>query len=347
MRIITLLIVLFISTHCYAETITLQEVEEFFANTQELYEPVDEEFNKELAQMRKDNPAIASRLTPMEAYYYPAVDIAKLWQRLGVTTRLQYVDSGEYIEEAKGYIFGYPSSHQEEHMLKYPATKLYEFNNIKVLRISGASIYGDYQYLLFRKEGDRWIYSDHIDIEDDKYGEPEITFLSDSLLIIKTLGSHGTGIISYWNLFYHLTKDEAKRLFSMRSEGERHGWGMLFDFEFRSTFNLYGNRLIGDYVIDVEINTNNYEPTIKPLHPVSPLFTAKRTIVLDWDGEKFDVNKAESDVSLEDIDNFFGGCKEYYSLFKNEFDQFEHGNNVQQEWYEKFLKEAEEILNES
>ena len=334
-----ILCMLFIANVSVAQ-VTIEQVEEFFANPEQYYEPPDEEFNKELVQMREDNPEIAGKLTPTEAYYYPAVDIAKLWQRLGVKTRLKYLDSGEYVEEAKGYIFGYPPASPEEHILRYPATKLYEFNNIKVLRVSSSSFYGDYQYLLFRKEGDRWIYYDHIDIEDDRYGEPEITFLSDSFLIIKTLGSYGTGIINYWNLFYHLTKDEAKRLFSMRSEGERHGWGMLFDYEFRATFNLYGNRLIGDYVIDVSANTHSYEPEITPLHSVFLLFTAKRTIVFDWDGEKLDTNKSESDVSLEDIDNLFGGCKEYYNIFKREFDQFEHGNNVQQEWYKKFMEQV-------
>ena len=80
---IVLALALLLSLPTFAGELTIKEAEEFFAQPQQLYEPPDEEFNKSMEQSVKEDPSLAEMLTPTKGYYYPAVNIYKIWGKLG------------------------------------------------------------------------------------------------------------------------------------------------------------------------------------------------------------------------------------------------------------------------
>jgi len=334
--LLPVLILFLFSSPVSAANLTLKEAEEFLANVEQLYEPPDEELNKQLEQDRKESPELAESLTPTEGYYYPAVDIYKLWQKAGIEPKPLRKDSNDFL-------FGYEVGMGEKWNLGYPATKLYSKADFKVLRVSSSSlaVSGDYQFLFFKKKDDKWVYFDYTYALWEKYTEPEITFLDDTLFYINELGCSGSGLVDFINTFYAISDGKVELLLYCPDKGHLVGWGLMFDREYESKMDYSDKVLTIDYTINIDANTNTYEPKEGKRYCEFPLFTTNRKVVFNWDGRNLSVDKEKSQLTIDDLENIFGGGeKEYYAMFQPEFDKAKNGTTEQKEWYQLFMEQV-------
>ncbi len=159
-----------------------------------------------------------------EKFYYPAVNIYPLWQKAGITPE-------SAREGSERYLFGY--DHKDEFYLKYPATKLFQEKDYKVMRINSSSSAGpgglDYQYLFFRRKDDQWIYFDNVMAPDEKYSAPELVFLDNSLFYLSRLAGAGTGVARWDYRFFNIKGYQVNELGSFLKRAHVSGWGMIFD----------------------------------------------------------------------------------------------------------------------
>jgi len=328
---------------------TFEEVKKFFTDAKQFYEPPDEKLNKELAETVKASPELAKELSPTEGYYYPAVKISDLWKRLGIKRSLRYLDTGKY-RKTSGYLFGSEASKQSECLLRYPEVKLFEFSGLKVLQVS-ESMYCDYQLFLFKKDKDgRWLYFDHIDASDERYGDPKLKMLSNELLSLTVLSSRGTGILSYQTLVFDISGNKIEQVLGLPGEGERHGWGVLYDCEYKSEFVYSGNTLTGNYKISIFPGASQgifiqYDAILNALNVEVPFFTVNRKIIFKRDGSKLRLDNKESTITVDDLDILLSEAyKDFYRMFKVEFDGLQQGDKVQKEWYKYFKLAVDDKL---
>jgi hypothetical protein len=204
-------------------------------------------------------------------------------------------------------------------------------------------MYCDYQLFLFKKDQDgRWVYFDHIDATDERYGDPKLKPLSDGLLGFTVLSSRGTGLLSYQTLVFDISGQQIKQVLGLSAEGERHGWGVLYDCEYKSTLDYAGDTLTGNYTISVFPGASQSSfikdaAILKALDEKVPLFTIDRKIVFEWDGNAFKLDKVNSTLATNDLDILlFEAYKELYRMFKVEFDGLQQGNTAQKEWFKHF-----------
>lgn len=302
------------------EKLTLKDALEFFSNTGKLHH--EEHGN-----------------------YYPGVDMMKLWQRVGIVPKPQTKDFNEYL-------FHHKIGKDQTCNLYYPKVELSSKVDLNILRITG-SIPWDYQYLLFKKVDDEWVYFDHIDLFTQKYQEPGLAYWDEdnNVFSINALAQSGTGLYYYRERFYAIIEGKLKELLVISREGAVNGWGMVFDRKFEPRFNMEKfakeNILEIRYIVEVSANTYYYESEIDDIPDEFPLFTTEREVVLNWDGQKFKLNEELTDLTLEDTDNLYlGGYVEYYAMFGQEFDQLKQGDKKEQEWYDIFIKKHEEQMAE-
>jgi hypothetical protein len=313
MNILALLCLMFLASPAYASQMTFEEVKSYLTSTVQLHKPENKSINS-------------------EAYDYPAVNIISLWQNLGIPIKPLRGDDD--------YLFDCEPS-QKECFLPYPKADVLEHGNIKIIRIS-KSIPWDYQYLFFNREGDRYLYFDHLEYNMQKYEEPKLVFLEDDLFYINILNSSGTNTISYVTMVAQITDKKIKELLWYPSLHERSSWGMCFD----ETINLKQRYAKGvltlDYDIRVMMNENNYDSKVKGKLPTSPVIHAKKRIVLIRKPEGFVLDKEKSNASLEEIMKLdWGGYSDYYEAFRNEFDALGKRNSKTKEWLQFFMLDLE------
>jgi hypothetical protein len=291
-----------------------------------------------MEELVKKDPSSADIYTPTEGYYYPAVDIYQLWQQAGIEPEVLTRNTEEFL-------FGYKPGGPEKFNLRYPEAKIYSSDQLKILRIGSSSgaVTADYQFLVFKKKKDKWVYLDYVYALWENYQEPILAFLEDDLFYIRQLGGSGTGISEYDNIFYTVDQDKVIRLLVLPSEGHVSGWGMLFNRGYSSKMNYSQGVLTLDYTIDVDANTNYYEPKHFKKYKEFPLFKVKRKVVFRKDGNNLKINPKRSQLSKEDLDNlFYGGYNEYYVIFRKEFDKLKEGDAKEKEWYKIFIATVNE-----
>ncbi|MFH1578435.1 MAG: hypothetical protein ABIC18_05130 [Candidatus Omnitrophota bacterium] len=332
-----ILILLLLSSPISAAELTLKEAEDFLANVEQLYEPPDEELNRLSEQAVKESPELAELLTPSEGYYYPAVDIYRLWKKAGIKPKPLWDDSHEFL-------FGYRVGTEKKWNIPNPEAKLYSNGDFKVLRINSSLAFSrDYQFLFFKKRKDEWAYFDYTYALFENYTVPEVTFLDDELFYINELGASGTNLVGFINTLYAISDDKVEPLLYCPNEGYLSGWGRMFNLKYESNMDYSDKVLTLNYTIDVDADTYTYEPKEGEGKGEFPLFTANRKVVFNWDGADLSLDKEGSQFSMDELENIFGGGqKEYYAMFQAEFDAAKDGNAEQKEWYGLFMK----VINE-
>lgn len=289
-----------------AQDITLQDVKDFLSDKQDIYVEADKTT-------------------------YQGVDIYKLWERAGIKPYALY-GSDEYL-------YAYKMGSGNTCYLYYPSVEEHSKGHVKALRVTG-SIPWDYQYYFFRKDNDRWIYFDHMDINGQKYEEPELVFLNDSLLYFKVLAASGTS--NYENIYdiYSIQDDVLKSLCHIPADGWHQGWGSLMGRKFKSRLKYSQNKLSVSYVIDVYA----YDEDVDYKTGGHPLFRVKRKVLLNWDGKELSFDKEKSQITKQNLENLFNGRQtEYYAMFKPDFDNLQYKNKKKRDWYGRFI---ERIANE-
>jgi hypothetical protein len=300
----------------YSEELTLENVEQFFAYPEE----------------------IEGRLSSGENYLSPAVDIYVLWQMAGITPE-------PLSERKKNYLFEYPIGEQGSWYLKYPETKLYTSENLRGLRIGSLSrvVTSDYQFLFFRKKGSDWVYFDNVSSVYQKYVAPEIFLTETGLFYTVDLAASGTGALLYNYNFFTINNYRVEKLFSLPQKGHVSGWGMIFDRSFSSDISFKDNVLSIEYTVTVSMgDIYNYEQGIEN-DEEQELFVAKRAAFFNYDGTSLTFDDMRSQINPEDLEKLFTAGEEgVYFIFKDDFDNIEHGGDDEKRWLESFKKRIDQ-----
>ena len=317
---------IFLCSSVFSYEITFEEVVDYIGeNTFNFYEPPNEEMNKWIIETYDDDLwALPEGIEPNhDGYEYAALDIKRFCEDFDLDLE-NMIDCWE-----KGDVCIIPD----------PQTKVYRGDDYRVLRIGDPAEWS--LLYLFFKENYRgeWIYFDKKEFRMQKYEEPELVFLDDGFFYIIALTSSGTGILSYDYVVYKEYEGELAEVLRIPEQERLSGWGLSIEREIFSDFQFYSNTVIVDY----NIKLTAVENTVKA-YGFYPLFWAERRAVFNWDGREFKHNPDESNVTLEDLDNFYGGGdKEYYEMFRKEFDQIGPNLEMIMDWKEMLL---DQINNE-
>jgi hypothetical protein len=309
-----LIMILIVTTTipAYASQVSFKDVKTYLEKTVQLHEPEDKSINS-------------------AAYDYPAINIVPLWQKLGV-------QFAPLKDKDDTYVFGCKPG-QAECFLSYPQVDTIEHGDIKIIRITKSTPW-DYQYLFFRRNGNEFLYFDHLEYDMQKYEEPDLVFLENDLLALKILSGTGTDTISYTTELIQITKDGAKKPLSFITRHERQGWGLCFDETVNSNYKYSKGILSINFDVTVKMNDNNYESKMKSKLSEQPIIHDKKRVVMVRKPEGFVLDKANSSTTIEDMEKLhWGGYSEFYEAFKNEFDALEKSNPKVREWFEFFKQE--------
>ncbi|MFA6636916.1 MAG: hypothetical protein WCV56_07455 [Candidatus Omnitrophota bacterium] len=290
----------------FVSGLTLEETLEFFSNTEPMYNEITGED-------------------------HPGVDICIFWKKAGIKPTPAYPGVAEYL-------FRYDLAEDKEKILFHPEIVIEDEGEIRILRV-GALLQSDYQFLLFKREGDDWFLFDHIDLYSQKYKEPEIRFLDDGLFYIDQLEMSGTGVSLTLRVFYVIDGGKARICLKVPLEGWVDGWGMMFSRNFEADIQFYENKLFFDYVMEISGNTYFYAPAHGDTPEQFPLFSFKRRAIFDWDGSAFQIAETDPVFKWDEIDRlFYWDEKPFYEEFKDGFDSLQNGDASQKEWYEIFME---------
>ncbi|MBF0619646.1 MAG: hypothetical protein HQL19_05710 [Candidatus Omnitrophica bacterium] len=306
------------------KSVSWLEVEKFFSDT-------DPYFVKSVSKGSED-------------YYAPGVRIGKLWAKLGVKPKFVEAHSGGGFKDASGntYMFGCSAASPSNCVLTFPTMLEIDGGGFKALRVStSGAVYSDYQYLLFRKDPMGWNYFAHIDVFDNKTGEPDFRFLPNGRILLKSLAGRGDGFVTQFIQVFEAERSGVKLLLAMPSDGERHGLGML-EYDFSSNVQQKGGQLALDYTLSF----SGTVPGLK-LRPGDekkiPFFSLKKKMAFrDTPTGLLFVEEA-SDMSKEDVFRIIAGSyAAAYKMFRAEFDRLEQAGQIQREWLHQFMKVVSE-----
>jgi hypothetical protein len=316
----SVLIVLAVALLFIPKTLTYLSVEKFFADTDAHYQSVDKNIFK-VPDLRHED------------YYYPGVDIGKLWKKMGVGKTLLLKDAHR-IALRDEYLFGCSYAAYSSCILPYPVVKEYELGDFKALRVSSQSMrFPDYQYLLFKDVRGTWGYFGHIDVFDNKKSEPVFKLLDNGLASVVSLAGSGDGYSTKFMQVYSLNGSVPKLLMAAPSEAVRQGLGLL-DFDVIASFDYADQVLVGNYKISFLAEQPMKFGQARSL----PLFTVARHMTLKWDGQSLSYDPAGSDITPTEIARIVSGSyARIYMMFKTDFDKLQKAEGVKKEWFMKFM----------
>jgi len=302
------------------KTVGYTDVEKFFSDTDAYYQRAEKGF------FRKDT---AKR----EDYYYPGVHIGKLWKKLGIggSFNLKEAHRTPLRDE---YLFGCGYGSYSSCVLPYPVVKEYQLGEYRAFRVSSSSQrFPDYQYLLFKDRGSSWTYFGHIDVFDNKKGEPVFKLLDNGLASVVSLAGMGEGYSTKFIQAYRLDGSYPKLLLTVPNEASRKGIGLL-DFEVASDFDYADGVLVATYRITFSAEQSSHTYGAKAM----PLFTAVRSLAFRWDGKElvFDGSRSNMDPG-EVVRIVSGNYARIYTMFRTEFDKLAKADGVKKQWFNDFL----------
>jgi hypothetical protein len=316
----SILIIIAVALLFIPKTVTYIDVEKFFSDTDAYYQRAEKSFFKKDEIRRED-------------YYYSGVHIGKLWKKLGIGGSFNVKDTHRSPLRDE-YLFGCGYTNYSGCILPYPVVKEYELGEYRALRVSSSSQrFPDYQYLLFKDHRDSWAYFGHIDVFDNKKGEPVFKLLDNGLASVVSLAGIGDGYSTKFIQAYRLDGTSPKLLLTVPNEASRKGLGLL-DFEVTSSFDYAQGVLVGNFRI-----TFSAEQTIKGRGSKSmPLFTVARSIVFHWDGKELVFDAARSNIDPAELARIVSGSyARVYAMFRADFDKLAKADGVKKQWYGDFL----------
>jgi hypothetical protein len=301
------------------KTISYIYIEKFFADTDPYYQS-------------KNGSAAHLSTGLREDYYYPGVQIGKLWKKLGIAKNLQGKDPRRVVLQEE-YLFGCSYADHAGCVLPFPVTKEYQSGDYKALRVSSASpMYPDYQYLFFKNINGADVYFAHIDIFDNKKSEPDFKFLDNGLVSISSLAGMGDGYSTKFMQIYRLDGKVVKLLLAVPLEASRKGLGLL-DFDVAGSFDYANNVLIANYRISFMAEASSVGKLVRQL----PLFTVARQMMFKWNREELVLDPGHSDIMPNDITRIIAGSYgKIYTIFSQEFNKLFKADGIKKAWFAEF-----------
>jgi hypothetical protein len=315
----SLLIIIAIALLFIPKTINYIDVEKFFSDTDAYYQHAEKGFFKKDEAKRED-------------YYYSGVHIGKLWKKLGIGRSFNMKEA-HHSPLRDEYLFGCGYGNYSGCILPYPVVKEYELGEYRALRVSSSSLrFPDYQYLLFKDHRGSWMYFGHIDVFDNKKGEPVFKLLDNGLASVVSLAGMGDGYSTKFIQVYRLDGTWPRLLLTIPNEASRKGLGLL-DFDVTSDFNYADGVLTSTYRI-----TFSAEQMIKGEVKALPLFTAVRYLTFHWDGKELIFDAERSNIDPSQVTRIVSGSyARVYSLFRTDFDKLAKAEGVKKQWFSDFL----------
>lgn len=308
------------------KTVTYIDVEKFFSDTDAYYQRAEKSFFKKDEAKRED-------------YYYSGVHIGKLWKKLGIGKSLNLKDMADRGPLRDEYLFGCGYGNYSGCVLPYPVIMDYELGEYRALRVSSSSRrFPDYQYLLFKDHQGVWSYFGHIDVFDNKKGEPVFRLLDNGLASVVSLAGMGDGYITKFIQAYRLDGMSPKLLLTIPNEASRKGLGLL-DFDLASDFDYANGVMTGTYRI-----TFFAEQAVKgAASKALPLFTAVRELVFHWDGQELVFDASRSSMAPAEVARIISGSyARVYTMFRQDFDKLAKADGVKKQWFSDFLSVVRE-----
>ena len=302
------------------KTILYTDVEKFFSDTDAYYQRAEKGLFKKDTSRRED-------------YYYPGVHIGKLWKKLGIGGSLNVKDARRSPLRDE-YLFGCGYGSYTSCVLPYPVIKEYQMGEYRAMRVSSSSQrFPDYQYLLFKDHRGAWTYFGHIDVFDNKKGEPIFRMLDNGLASVVSLAGMGDGYSTKFIQAYRLDGEYPKLLLTIPNEAYRKGLGLL-DFEVTSNFDYADGILVGTYRVTFSAEQAAQGHASRAM----PLFTAVRSLMFRWDGNElvFDASRSNMDPG-EVVRIVSGSYARIYTMFRTDFDKLAKADGVKKQWFNDFL----------
>ncbi len=302
------------------KTIAYTDVEKFFSDTDAYYQRAEKGFLKKEAAKRED-------------YYYPGVHIGKLWKKLGIGSSFNVKDA--YRSPLRDeYLFGCGYAGYSSCVLPYPVVKEYELGEYRALRVSSSSqLFPDYQYLFFKAHRDAWTYFGHVDVFDNKKGEPVFKLLDNGLASVVSLAGMGDGYSTKFIQAYRLDGTSPKLLLTVPNEASRKGLGLL-DFEVTSDFDYADGILVATYRVTFLAEQSSRGYAAKAM----PLFTAVRSLTFHWNGKDLVFDAARSNIDPGEVVRIVSGSyARIYTMFRADFDKLAKADGVKKQWFSDFL----------
>jgi hypothetical protein len=319
------LIVIAIALLFVPKKISYLDAEKFFAATDAYYQRADKGFFTRSEGRRED-------------YYYPGVHIGKLWKKMGLARTLAG-KRAEYAALRDEYLFGCGLAEYTSCVLPYPVVKEYQLGDYRVMRVSSASVrFPDYQYLLFRDLKGAWAYFGHIDVFDNKAGEPMFQLLDNGLCSVVSLAGMGDGYSTKFIQVYRLDGTAPKLLTAVVSEASRKGLGLL-DFEVTSAFEHSRQGLTGNYRITfMAERRGDGRPG-----DGQALFTVTRRVTFTLEGRELVYDAARSSITPTDLARITSGSyARVYAMFRDEFDKLSKADAFRKAWFAEFMTIVQE-----
>jgi len=163
----------------------------------------------------------------------------------------------------------------------------------------------DWQYLIFRRDGQDWSYEGNIDLPNQKHHPPafRLALLKDGQLwfVVDYMLGSGTGIVQYEQSWYDFSKKGVPTVLKFPTKGHVMGWGVPFDRGYESKV-LRANEISGKYIIEIQIDANYSEGSSFVANP-GPFFGLSRKARYVWDQKaaRFRIDPQASTISEDQI----------------------------------------------
>ncbi len=307
------------------KAVSFLDVEKFFSSTDAHYQPADRDlFHKSLVHR--------------EDYYYPGVSIGKLWKKLDIGAAVAGREHHHFALRDE-YLFGCGFANYSACILPYPVVKEYELGEYRALQVSSSSLrFPDYQYLLFKYEQKTWAYFGHIDVFDNKKGEPVFKLLDNGFASVVSLAGAGEGYSTRFMQVYHFDGKAVNLVLAVPIEASRKRLGLL-DFDVTGAYDYANGVLTGTYKV-----TFGAQELINGLPVRSlPLFAVSRRLTLFWNGAALVYDADRSDITPADLTWIVtGSYARVYKMFRSDFDKLQKAAGVKKEWFKEFLSVVKE-----
>jgi len=208
----------------------------------------------------------------------------------------------------------------------------------------------DYQLLLFKKQGQGWVYITHEIIHDNGGYGLDLEFLrTDNTLLFSVIETfaHGDGEFSNSYVIHRLIDGKLKIVIDTLKSGYQENEPAFFKKEFEAQMwpFFFSSPNIGfTYYITYQGDSFYYDSKFKDVPRFFILFTMEKRVLFNWDPKtsQYVLDKKNSQLDKEEIRAIFDdGPEEFYKKNKTRIDSFKFsGTERQKEWAQLFKKVA-------
>jgi hypothetical protein len=273
------------------------------------------------------------------------VNIKKLWNALGI--KKEEVSSKVDDGAKERLLFGADEFDRPSIRYRTYTSHLATDTQDEYVILEFSEFNSDYELLLFKKEGEDWVYVTHEVIRENGGYELDLQFLKtdDNTLLFSIVetGGRGTDFFSNDYVFYKLIDGKLKQVLTTLKSGYQEGRWMFFKREYEAQMwpFFFSSPSIGfTYYITFQGDSFYYDSKFKDVPRFFILFTMKKNVLFNWDPKisQYVLDKKSSQLSEEEMRAISDdGREQFYAKNKARIDSLKHfGTERQKEWAQLF-----------